>query len=274
MTITEALAEGRAVLADVPGGVRDARWLLAAVLKIPRDRLTLERDRSLSPSEEAAFREMLAKRADRVPVSHLTGSRDFYGRSFVVTRDVLDPRPETEALISAALEVPLVQVLDIGTGSGAILLTLLAERKDATGVGTDISIGALAIAEENARRLAVAKRARMVRSDWFSDVDDRYDLIVSNPPYIPAAEMADLAPELGHEPRMALTDEGDGLASYRALFSGASRHLAPGGRLIVEFGAGQGDDVAGIARGEGWADLEFRADLDARPRVLIAKSPL
>ncbi|MEM6896810.1 MAG: peptide chain release factor N(5)-glutamine methyltransferase, partial [Pseudomonadota bacterium] len=187
--------------------------------------------------------------------------------------DVLDPRPETETLIAAALERPFARVLDLGTGSGAILMTLLAERSEATGLGTDISIGALAMAEKNARRIGVTKRAEVIRSDWFQAVTGSFDLIVSNPPYIPKADLAALAEELRFEPEIALTDGADGLSAYRAIFAGAHGHLAPGGAVMVEFGAGQGPDVAAIAEKAGWRISRFHADLDGRDRVLVVDAP-
>lgn len=272
MTAEEALREGREALKHLDGGARDARWLLAAALSKSQS--------ALSPSapvpEDALtrFRAMLAARATRVPVSHLTGEREFYGRAFIVTPDVLDPRPETETLIEAALETPFENVLDLGTGSAAILATLLAERTGATGTGTDVSIGALSVAERNVRKMGVTRRARLIRSNWFETVDGRFDLIVANPPYIAARDMAGLAPELAHEPEIALTDGGDGLSAYRAILRGARDYLSAEGRVIVEFGAGQGAEVAAIAWAAGWSDTTFRADLGGRDRVLVAKSPL
>lgn len=271
MIVRDALRVAGEALAEIEGGERDARWLTAAALGVKRDRLTLMAPDPMPEDAAARLASMVAKRLSRVPVSHIVGEREFFGRALHVSADALDPRPETEALVTACLERPFNRVLDLGTGSGAILMSLLAERPEATGVGTDISVGALALAEKNARRLGVVKRAQVIRSDWFEYVEGTFDLIVSNPPYIPLAEMAALAPELSHEPRIALTDQGDGLSAYRAIFGAAEPFLAPGGRILVEFGAGQASQVQAIARARGWPSTEFREDLDGRDRVLVAK---
>ena len=272
MIVSEALAEASGALSHINGGARDARWLAASALGVKRDRLALIESEKIAEDKLGKLREMVAKRAGHVPVSHLIGERDFYGRTFFVTRDVLDPRPETETLVAAALEEPFERVLDLGTGSGAILLTLLAERASATGLGTDVSIGALAIAEKNARRLGVLKRCQVIRSDWWETVQGEFDLIVSNPPYIALAEMATLSPELSHEPHGALTDGLDGLSAYREILLGASEYLERGGRIALEFGKGQGRAVEDIAHAAGFTDTSFRADLDGRDRVLMVKA--
>ncbi|MGR3436790.1 MAG: peptide chain release factor N(5)-glutamine methyltransferase, partial [Shimia sp.] len=238
MTADQALRQGAGRLSHLEGGARDARLLLAAALGCDPARLLLV-DGPLDAGALARFEAHLAARADRVPVSHLTGRRAFWDHTFEVTPDVLDPRPETEILVAEALRRPFASVLDLGTGSGCILGSLLAARPRAEGLGTDISEAALTVAGRNLVALGVAGRARLAPSDWFGAVQGRFDLIVSNPPYIPAADMSGLAPELAHEPRGALTDGGDGLSAYRTLFGGAARHLAPGGRVLAEFGAGQ-----------------------------------
>jgi release factor glutamine methyltransferase len=216
--------------------------------------------------------EAVARRADRVPVSQIVGRRAFWTSEFVVTPDVLDPRPETEVLVEQALSEPFSNVLDLGTGSGCILISLLQERPLAKGVGTDISEKAVLVAGENAARLGVADRLVLPVSDWFADVGGRFDLIVSNPPYIAVGEMAGLQPEVrDHEPRMALTDEGDGLGAYRAIAAGAPDHLVPGGRLLVEIGATQAVAVCGFFRSAGLEDILVHADLDGRVRVVSAR---
>ncbi|MEL6548740.1 MAG: peptide chain release factor N(5)-glutamine methyltransferase [Pseudomonadota bacterium] len=217
----------------------------------------------------------LDQRLARMPVAQIIGRRAFWRHEFRVTPDVLDPRPETETLVAAALEQPFARVLDLGTGSGCILLSLLAERPGAEGLGTDVSAAALAVAGWNARELGLEGRVRFAEGPWFDPVAGRFDLIVSNPPYIPAADVAGLAPEVrDHEPHGALTDGGDGLGAYRAILARAGAHLAPGGRILLEFGAGQGADVAAIARDAGWKHIVSHADLDGRPRVLEVAGPL
>ena len=213
----------------IAGAAGDARHLMAHVLGVEPGRLILMGDDQLDPAQRDRFRQLLQRRAAREPVSHLTGRRLFHGRYFAVGPDVLDPRPETETLVAAALQEDFDTVLDLGTGSGAIVLSLLAERPAAHGVGTDLSARALDVAGRNARQLGVADRCTLVQGDWFAGLSDRFQLVVSNPPYIAAREMPGLAPELAHEPRMALTDGGDGLGAYRAIAAGAAATLPPAG---------------------------------------------
>ncbi|MEY8842860.1 peptide chain release factor N(5)-glutamine methyltransferase, partial [Cribrihabitans sp. XS_ASV171] len=225
------VATARLRAAGVPDPARDARLLLAHAARIEASRVTLIAPEALSPEISERYEQLIALRAIRVPVSHLVGERAFYGRRFKVSGDVLDPRPETETLIEAALARPYGRVLDLGTGSGCILVTLLAERPDATGMGTDLSEAACLQASANAVLHRVQERAEIVRADWFAGVTGQFDLIVSNPPYIAQAEMEGLAPEVReHEPEMALTDGRDGLSAYRAIAGRAVEFLRPGGR--------------------------------------------
>ena len=260
--------------AGVEDAARDARVLLGHALGIAPNRLTLHMSDLLPPEAAARFEAAIAARAARQPVSQITGQRLFWGRPFRVTRDVLDPRPETECLIAAALSAPFATVLDLGTGSGCILLTLLAERPSASGLGIDLSDAALAVARENAAALGLAARASFRASDWFAQVTGRFELIVANPPYIAAAEMPALAPEVRDwEPHLALTPGGDGLAAYRAIAAGAGAHLAPGGRLLVEIGPTQGAAVTALFRAAGLQGAAVHPDLDGRDRVVAARAP-
>jgi release factor glutamine methyltransferase len=270
-----ALREGMALLreAGIAEAATDARRLMEHAAGVAAGHLSLVMPDRVTPEAVAMFDALVARRAARVPVAQLTGVRVFWGRAFRVTADVLDPRPETEILVGEALARPFARVLDLGTGSGCILLTLLAEREGATGVGLDLSEAALAVAEGNARALGVADRAAFGRSDWCAAAEGVFDLIVSNPPYIAAREMAGLAPEVrDHEPRMALTDEGDGLAAYRAILAQAPAHLAPEGRMLMEIGAAQGEAVLGLARAAGFARVGLLPDLDGRDRVVVLES--
>jgi len=272
LALREAVA--RLAAAGIPDPARDARLLLAFALGIAPERLTLALPEPLPEAAAEAFAAALARRELRQPVSHITGRRMFWGRAFRVTPEVLDPRPETEVLVDLALGGRFVRVLDLGTGSGAILLTLLAERPAATGFGTDLSPGALAVARANAAALGLEPRAGFGLGDWFAPVVGRFDLVVSNPPYIAEAEMADLAPEVRHEPRLALTPGGDGLDAYRAIAAGVGAHLAPGGRLLLEIGPTQGAAVAGLCAAAGLQAVAVHADLDRRDRVVEARAPV
>lgn len=274
-TVSEAMRIGIGRLADagIDSPARDARKLMAASLGIGADRMTLHLRDTLEAGTERAFFAAIAERAARKPLSHLLGGREFYGRWFAVTGDVLDPRPDTESLVEAALDEPFTRVLDLGTGTGCILVTLLAERERATGVGTDLSTGALEVARRNAVAHGVNDRLTFVEADWYGAVDGVFDLVVSNPPYIAADEMPALAPELGHEPRLALTDENDGLSAFRAIAAGAGPRLRPGGRLLVEIGWKQGQSVSEIFAGAGFSSVCVLPDLDGRDRVVSARWP-
>jgi release factor glutamine methyltransferase len=276
MTGREVLAAAtrRLSAAGIEGAARDARRLFADALGVAADRVTLVLPEAVAPTALAAFEAAVARRLAREPVSQITGTRDFFGLSFRVTRDTLDPRPETELLVAAALERPFVKMLDLGTGTGCILLSCLAGMPFAAGTGTDASEAALAVARENAERLGLASRARFLRADWFGGVSGRFDLIVSNPPYLAEAEIAGLAPEVRDwEPRDALTPGGDGLGAYRAIAAGAGARLMAGGRLIVEIGPTQAGAVAELLVAQGFPEPEVRRDLDGRDRVVIAIKP-
>jgi release factor glutamine methyltransferase len=272
------LATARLATAGVPDPARDARALLAHAAGIAPDRLSLHIDDTLTPDAAARLDAALTARAARQPVSQITGGRDFWRHRFIVTPDVLDPRPETETLVAEALRAPFSRVLDLGTGSGAILLSLLAERPGAAGLGIDVSPAALDVALRNAAALGLTDRATFALSDWFDAVSGPFDLIVSNPPYIAAGEMAALSPEVRDwEPHLALTPRddpgGDGLSAYRAIAGGVPRHLSPGGRLIVEIGPTQGASVAAILAAAGLTDVAVLPDLDGRDRVVRACAP-
>ena len=272
--VAMATATARLRAAGVPDPARDARLLLAHAASVDAARVTLIAPEEIAPEIAERYEHLIALRAVRVPVSHLVGERAFYGRGFKISREVLDPRPETETLIEAALAAPFERMLDLGTGSGCILVTLLAEREAATGVGVDLSEGACLQASANAVLHGVAARAEILQSDWFDAVEGRYDLIVSNPPYLAQAEMLDIAPELAlHEPAMALTDGADGLSVYRLIAGRAQEYLTAEGRVLAEIGWQQGEAVGAIFRSAGWADVTILPALDGRDRVVCARNP-
>lgn len=257
--------------AGIEDAPRDARALLSFAARVPPDRLTLHLHDDISPEALARYHDAITRRSDREPVSHIIGHRLFWGRNFRVTADTLDPRPETELLVQTALSAPFASVLDLGTGTGCILLSLLADRPQATGTGTDIHAPTLVIAQENAATLGLTDRARFLLSDWFTTVTGRFDLIVSNPPYIAESEMPALSPEVMHEPRRALTPGGDGLSPYRQIAANACAHLSPQGRLMVEIGPTQGSAVSALFSAAGLAEIRILQDLDGRDRVVAAR---
>lgn len=258
ITAREAMAAvtRRLDAAGIEGAQRDARLLLLGALGMSATDLLREPERRLSADEAARLAEFARRRGGHEPVSRILGSRGFYGRTFRITPDTLDPRPCTETVVEAALEIAdregwraePIRILDVGTGSGALIVTLLAELPMATGIGTDISEAALAVARENAERLGVAARATFLNRRTLDGVEGTFHLLVSNPPYIPTDAIATLEPEVrGFDPVIALDGGADGLAFYRALAEGFPR-LLPAGWAAVEVGAGQAEDVAEIFR--------------------------
>ncbi len=260
-------------LSKVPDARADARKLLQMAMGASQVLLI---DLEEVPTEQAIseFRSLVLKRKSRVPMSHIRGEREFYGRVFEVGGDVLDPRPDTETLIDVTLRDSFERVLDLGTGSGCILGTLLAERPSASGVGTDISNEALMVASRNLKRIGVDQRAVVTLSDWFSEVSGTFDVIVSNPPYIALDELVGLEPEVReHEPRIALTDEGDGLACYRQILSEFDDHLVEGGRLIFEIGATQAIVVSDMMLLAGLERVQVEKDINGLDRVVLGHKP-
>jgi release factor glutamine methyltransferase len=275
-TAAEAMVAAMARLraAGVPDPARDARLLLAHAARVDAARVTLIAPEDIAPEIAERYDNLISLRAVRVPVAQLIGAREFYGRRFDISPDVLDPRPETEILVEASLAHPFASVLDLGTGSGCILVSLLSERSEAQGAGVDLSEEACLQASANAVLHRVAGRASIFVSDWFSKVEGRFDLIVSNPPYLAASEMAEVQPEVReHEPRMALTDEGDGLSAYRVIAQQAPSYLTPQGVVLVEIGWQQGDAVRAIFRDHGWGEVSILPDLGSRDRVVRAAKP-
>lgn len=252
--------------------VLDARLLLQAAAGISREDLILGPDRLLTPEQGARYDSFIARRAQHEPVSRILGEREFYGRVFQVTQDTLDPRPDTETVIDAALALTPhgARILDLGTGTGAIAITLLAERPDASGVATDLSEKALAVARGNAERAGVASRLEFLKGSWFGPVTGRFDIIVSNPPYIPAREIHGLSPDVRNfDPHLALVGGDDGLDPYRAISSRAASHLAAGGHVLVEIGAGQAEEVEAIFAAAGFGGARRHKDLGGHVRCLV-----
>ncbi len=229
-------------------------------------------ERPLADHAAARLRDATARRAARVPLAHILGIREFWSLPFRVTRDVLVPRPDSETLVAAALDAGLpdgARLLDLGTGSGCLLLALLHERPDWTGVGVDRSPAALAVAQENARALGLADRAGFVAGDWTAPLASRFDAILSNPPYVRSADLATLDPEVrDHDPALALDGGADGLEAYRRIVAEVPRLLRAGGRLGLEVGGGQAAAVSGLMAAAGFGGLIRRHDLGGVARCL------
>jgi release factor glutamine methyltransferase len=258
----------------------DAECLLAHVLDVDRLRLYVDFEAPVGASDRAAYRELVRRRAnERVPVAQLVGGKEFWSLPLKITRDVLVPRPDTETLVTAALdllpdpEAP-ARVLDVGTGSGAVALAIAVERPKAHLVATDISQAALEIARENADENGVADRIRWVSGSLFEPVaGQRFDVIVSNPPYVAESQRDELPPELAHEPEEALFAGEDGTALLSELVAQASAMLVPGGGLAVELAPEQAPRVATWCREAGLMDVKTYRDLNRRPRVVSARRP-
>ncbi len=276
MTAQDALraAIPQLTAAGIDNAPRDARLLLAHAMGIAADRLTLHLPDALSDQAKAAYAAAITARANRQPVSQITGQRQFWGRSFKVTQDTLDPRPETEILVAEALTRPFLKLLDLGTGTGCILLSCLADMPMASGVGSDLSAKALVVAQANASALNLSNRAKFIQSDWCANIQGRFDLITSNPPYIAADEMPNLGPDvLQWEPHAALTPGGDGLDAYRKIAAQAPARLMAQGRLLLEIGPTQSAAVTALLQAQGLINIRTLQDLDGRDRVIWAEKP-
>lgn len=273
--IVAALRAGAARLRmpDIDNPRLEAQLLLAHVLGKPRAEILLNQTMMI---DATAFDRLIARRAAREPLAYLLGHREFWSLDFEVSPATLIPRPDSETLVEAALTTWPRLVLDLGTGTGCLLLAVLSERPGAYGIGVDLAPAAAALAARNARRLGLADRAAFLCADWDSPLAEKdgialFDLILSNPPYIESAAINVLMPEVArHEPRAALDGGADGTSAYRRIVPALPRLLAPGGVAILELGAGQGPAVAALARRSGLA-ADFRADLAGIQRAIMLR---
>jgi len=274
-------ARRRLEAAGIDSPAIDARLMLEAAAEVTRTDILTDPHRMLDKAAAERLEGFLARRERREPVSQILGRRAFWTIVLKVTGDVLTPRPETESLLDFVFaeytKERAFSILDLGVGSGALLLAILAERPAARGLGVDVSEAALAVARDNAANLGLAGRAAFLRAGWNAALaDESFDLVVSNPPYIPTGDIEGLAPEVrDHEPRLALDGGPDGLAAYREIAPEALRVLKPGGLFAVEIGPGQGEAVKTLFEDAGAEGLAIRQDLALRERVVTgAKKPL
>jgi release factor glutamine methyltransferase len=272
-------ARDRLKSARIDTPVIDARLLLEAAAGATRADLLNDPHRPLTGDQLGALDAFLARRERREPIAHILGRKGFWSIMLSVGPAVLTPRPDTELVVIMALErlgaAAPARILDLGVGSGAILLAVLAERPAAKGLGVDISEEALAVARENAANLGLQSRAALLRGDWTAGLEDAgFDLVLSNPPYIASDEIAGLDPEVRqYEPLAALDGGPDGLGAYRALAPEILRVLKPGGHFIVEIGHDQGEAVTALFDAAGAEGLELRQDLGGRDRVVAGRRP-
>jgi release factor glutamine methyltransferase len=282
LTLVQAWTAARKRLdaAGIDGPVIDARLLVEAAADATRADIIADPHRMLTVEQAGRLEDFLARRERREPVSHILGRRGFWKIMLRVTPDVLTPRPDTETLVELALrwfpEARAFNVLDLGVGSGAILLAILAERPAAKGLGVDVSEAALAVARDNAASLGLGGRTALLRGDWTAGLaEESFDLVVSNPPYIRSAEIEGLQPEVrDYEPRLALDGGPDGLDAYRILAVEALRVLKPGGRFLMEIGYDQAADVEALFRAAGAVDVGTAKDLADRDRVVFGAKPI
>jgi release factor glutamine methyltransferase len=275
ITIAQSLAQSGLVPVD-------AQVLLAYVVGNTRAWVTAHADESLTPNDAARFFSLARRRRDGEPIAYLTGVREFWGLSLLVTQNVMIPRPETETLVDRALARLALDrashVLDLGTGSGAIALALARERPRSQIAATDVSEAALRVADANARRLGLYN-VRLIRADWYDGVEEltpsrpAFDVIVSNPPYIAAGDRHLGDGDLRFEPMASLTPGGNGLSALSTIIAGAPQWLTPGGWLVVEHGYDQQDDVRALFESAGFIDLESTRDLAGIPRVWAGMLP-
>lgn len=277
MKLIEILNKAKQELHDV--GIAtpflDAELLLAFVLGRSREFVIGRPEYQLSKKEEEDFSSFIKRRQNFEPVAKIIGIKEFWGREFVVNATTLDPRPDSEALIEAFIELMpnrniKFKVLDLGTGSGCLLLTILAEYPNALGIGGDIVKDTLDVAKYNAEKIGLAKRSDFILNNWTEGMDGKFDLIISNPPYIKNSDIEKLAPEVSmHEPRIALIGGSDGLDCYRQISSQIKSLLNKNGYIIFEFGKGQENDIREILEQEGMRFVSFKNDLTGTPRCIV-----
>ncbi|MDX2142295.1 MAG: peptide chain release factor N(5)-glutamine methyltransferase [Rhodospirillaceae bacterium] len=279
-SVRQAVAETSAALqrANVDNPRLDARILLAHVLGADTNATFLRGDTILSVPQEAALAHVVKRRAAREPVSRIVGRREFWGLPFALSPHTLDPRPDTEVLVSAVLEhrglvaSDKPRILDLGTGSGCILLALLKEWPQAVGVGLDVSFPALVTARKNAANLALAERSAFVCANWTAALAGPFDVLVSNPPYLSQDDLSHLQPEVRFDPHAALDGGSDGLDVYRAVIPGLTELCAPESLIAFEVGQGQASSVAAMLESAGFRVVEIRSDLASIPRCVVAQN--
>ena len=275
MRVQELLIASQAKLREcgISDPIRDARLLLADCLELRTQNLNLLNDSYISEIKISKFWRMVKERCKRKPVSKILGYRSFWGRDFEINENVLDPRGDTETLIELILDCKFENMLELGTGSGAIAITVLAERPEVTCVATDISEYALKTASTNSKRHGVESRLKLLHSNWFEKISGSFDVIVSNPPYISSEEYAQLSAEVvKYDPKISLTLGGDGLEAYREILSQALEKLSKNGHIFLEIGYTQANAVGHLFREAGFQQIKVHKDLGSRDRVISAKA--
>lgn len=270
--IYKVLAEASNELKEISGSnsIREARILLEFVLK--NQEKFLNTNHNISNNDFIIFQRLIKKRLKFQPISQIIGERYFWKNKFFINSDVLDPRPDTETLIEHTLSFgSFFNILDLGTGSGCIILSLLDEYNAAMGIGVDKSKKALNVAQKNAELLNLNDRVKFQLGNWCDGLDNKFDLIVSNPPYISEKEILGLSNDvINWEPRIALTPEGDGLGAYKNIINGVKNILIPNGRIIFEIGHAQGNEVSNLLKNNNFKEINIVKDINNKDRVISA----
>jgi len=256
----------------IEGAARDARILTAHALQIPISELSLKINEQVSGEITSKLEKLIIRRIHREPISKILGRREFWGRTFSIDENVLDPRSDTETLIDFVIEKPVESVLDLGTGSGAIAVTLACEWQEVHVTATDISDDALSLAKINAEKFNVQNKIHFLKSDWFETVRGPFDLIISNPPYIGLIEQEEISAEvIKYDPKIALFAGSDGLGAYKRIIPNLAKFLSPDGRVVLEIGASQGIQVKNMMNVVGFINVEIVRDLSGKDRLVAAK---
>lgn len=278
MSLVKTLKAG-----EIESPVADARLLVQHALNLSHEDLLMQGDRMVTSEEQGKLDELAKRRMSREPVSRIVGMRAFWKADYIVTPATLDPRADSETLIEGALAHVQpgkgegeLRVLDLGTGTGCLLISLLQEWPNASGVGLDISADAAEVAKRNSEAIGVSSRTHIEAMDWEGYAPDTlFDVVISNPPYIDHSEAESLAPEvINHDPHVALFAGGNGLDAYRSILKNIDRWLKPGGWVILETGYQQAQQVANLTNGAGLTVVEIRNDLAGHPRSVMAQKPL
>ena len=256
----------------IESAARDARILTAHALEVPISDLSLKINDKVSAEIIFELEKLMLRRINREPISKILGRRDFWGRTFSINKNVLDPRGDTETLIDYVIEKPVRSVLELGTGSGVIAVTLACEWREVNVTATDISEDALVLAEINAAKFNVENKIQFVKSDWFNNVEGMYDLIISNPPYIGWIEQDKISTEVAkYDPKIALFAGYDGFDAYKSIIPKLTKFLNPDGFVVLEIGASQSKQVKNIFNSSGFFDVEVVKDLSGKDRAIVAK---
>ena len=274
MKLREVLADTAIKLSKsgIEGASRDARILTAFAFEIPISELSLKMNEQVSEKIIAKLEKLILRRIDREPISKILGRREFWGRSFSINENVLDPRSDTETLIDFVIEKPVKSVLELGTGSGAIAITLACEWKEVHITATDISEDALSLAKINAEKFNVQNKIHFLKSDWFETVKGTFDLIISNPPYIGLIERDEISNEVKkYDPEISLFAGPDGFDAYKTIIPNLKKFLNPDGFVVLETGAFQSNRVKNLMNAVGLIDTKIVKDLSGKDRLIAAK---